>query len=107
MFWKKNASGNKLPSPKEIPEVVGRYIIVNLGKNPDWVWSLKATLRPKEKEKDCFEFRVFESSQADKLKIRVQDFNSLTPHPELILYEGWFNKKTYEAKIESKTQLFK
>jgi hypothetical protein len=102
MFWGKNNGGEKLSPPKNIPEAVGRYLVVGLGKNPDWVWNLKATLRNNDKDKDVFEVRVFDQSKAASQKIRVQDYTSLSDHPELILYEGWFNKKTFEVKIEAK-----
>ncbi|MFH1169496.1 MAG: hypothetical protein V1691_02255, partial [Chloroflexota bacterium] len=69
MFWKKKATSEtpaaaspgaaqapaaqqtekaeKLPGPKEIPEMVGRYVVVNLKKEPDWVWSLRSVQRPR------------------------------------------------------------
>ena len=58
-------------------------------------------MRPKEGEKDTFEVRVFDQAEATSQKIIVRDYNSLTEHPELILYEGWFNEKR-EAKIKKK-----
>ena len=103
MFWKKkDASGVELSSPKGIPEVVGRFLVVNLGKNPDWVWNLKAVTKSRPNEKDVFEVRVFDQSQAASQKLRVQDYNSFNEHPGLVLYEGWFNKKTFEVKVEAK-----
>jgi hypothetical protein len=57
-------------------------------------------MRPKEGEKDTFEVRVFDQAEATSQKIIVRDYNSLTEHPELILYEGWCNNK--DAKLEKK-----
>lgn len=102
MFWKKNSNGEKSLPPKNIPEAVGRYLVVGLGKNPDWVWNLKAALRNNGKDKDIYEVRIFDQSKAASQKIRVHDYTSLSEHPELILYEGWFNKKTFEVKVEAK-----
>ncbi len=99
MFWKKNKSG--LPGPRGIPNPVGRDVVTKLGGNPDRTWNLKAVIRPKEGEKDTFEVRVFDSLQAESQKITVKDYNSLTEHPELILYEGWFNKMD-EAEIKKR-----
>ncbi len=104
MFWKKKSNGEKEKSPKSIPEAVGRYLVVNLGKNPDWVWNLKAVMKNKGNEKDVFEVRVFDQAKANALKISIKNFTSLGEHPELILYEGWFNKKTFEVKVEARQQ---
>ena len=100
MFWSKKANG--LFPPKSIPDAVGRYLVVSLGKNPDWVWNLKTVMRSNEGDKDTFEVRVFDQSQAADKGIKVRDYNSLSEHPEMILYEGWFNKRTYEAKVQPK-----
>jgi hypothetical protein len=103
MFWKKNSqeTQEKGMPPKSIPEAVGRYLVVNLNQNPDWVWNLKAVLRSKE-DKDYFDVRIFDPSQAASRKVPVKDYNSLNDHPEIVLYEGSFNKKTFEVKIDPK-----
>ncbi len=52
-FWKRKREGEeatkarKLPRPTNIPEPVGRYLVVNLGGEPDWVWRLKSVVRPR------------------------------------------------------------
>jgi len=111
MFWKKGAKTGettnkkveKLPGPKGIPELVGRYLITELKQNPDQVWNFKAVLRPLlDKGKGVFEFRVLDDTQVAAKKVAVKDYNSLDAHPELILYQGWFNKKTMQVKIEEK-----
>lgn len=99
MFWKKSKSG--LPGPKDLPNPVGREIVTDLGGNPDKIWLFKAVMRPREGEKDTFEVRVFDPAQAASQRITVLDYDTLTEHPELILYEGWFNKKN-EAKMKKK-----
>jgi len=60
MFWEKwlNKSNSntpqkpKLRSPGEIPHQIGRHLVVNLQKNPDWVWNLKAALKRLKAEKN-------------------------------------------------------
>ena len=100
MFWRKKANG--LPPPKSIPDAVGRYLVVTLGKNPDWVWNLKAVTRSNGGDKDTFEVRVFDASQAADKGIKVRDYLTFDEHPEMILYEGWFNKRTSDSKIQAK-----
>lgn len=100
MFWGKK--GNGLLPPKGIPDVVGRYLVVSLGKNPDWVWSLKAVMRSNGADKDTCEVRVFDPSQVAERGIKVRDYTTFDEHPAMILYEGWFNKRTSESKIQSR-----
>jgi len=90
----------KLPKPKDIPEPVGRYLVVGLGKNPDWVWNLKAVLRPRPDGQDSYEVRVFNMSTAAQANVPIKDYTSLDGHPELILYEGWYDKKSLKVEIK-------
>ena len=102
MFW--NKKNNGLLPPKSIPEAVGRHLVVNQGKNPDWVWNLKAVLRPKGDSKDSFDVRVFDQAQVAGKAVKIKNYTSLDEHPEWILFEGCFNKRTYEVKLEAKTK---
>jgi hypothetical protein len=110
MFWKKKPvtkepsmpKVEKLPGPKGIPELVGRHLVVELKQNPDWVWKLKGVVRPRSDGKDRFDFRVFDETQVAGTKVIVKDYNSLNEHPDLILYQGWFDKKSMKVQIEEK-----
>ena len=108
-FWKKKSATvelsetkeEKLSKPKDIQEPVARYLVVDLGKNPDWVWKLKSVVRRQE-EKYRYDVRVFDEAKAAANGVRVRDFTSLDEHPELILYEGWYDKKSNTAHMEEK-----
>jgi len=108
MFWKKRPANEerpkaeKLPRPKDIPELAGRYLVVEMGKDPDWVWKLKGAVRQRSKSKteDSFDVRVFDEAQAAAKKVTVKDYTSLDEHPDLILYEGWFDKKSMKAELK-------
>jgi hypothetical protein len=110
MFGKKKAEEagkakvEKLPGPKGIPELVGRHLVVDFKQDPDWVWKLKGVVkqRSKSKTEDTFDFRVFDEAQTAARKVTVRDYNSLNEHPELILYQGWFDKKSMKVQIEEK-----
>ena len=113
MFWKfwekKEAPGEpkpvKLPGPKNMPDPVGRFMVVNLGKNPDWVWRLKSVRRPRpadEMNKEPYDVRVFDESEAAAKKVRVKNYLSLDEHPELILFEGWYDKKNFKVDLVEK-----
>jgi len=110
MFWKKKAAAEepskakaeKLPGPKDLPQAVGSHLVVELKQNPDWVWRLKSVVRPRSDSKDRFDFRVFDEAQVAGRKVKVKDYNSLDEHPDLILYQGRFDKKSVEVQIEEK-----
>jgi hypothetical protein len=109
MFWKKRPASEeppkpkaeKLPKPKDVPELVGRYLVTQMGKDPDWVWKLKSVVRQRSKSKteDSFDVRVFDEAQAAAKKVIVKNYTSLDEHQDLILYEGWFDKKSMKVQI--------
>jgi hypothetical protein len=108
-FWEKPSPGleankpPKLPRPKDVPPVVGQYMVVNLGLDPDWVWRLKGVTRPQTNSKSAFDIRIFDEANAIARKVSVRDFNTLNDHPLLIVYEGWFDKVSGAVKLEKKT----
>lgn len=94
-FWQKKqaeptgVSGKKESKPKDLPQAIGRRLVVDLGLDPDWAWSLKIVTREKENEKGTFEFRIFDPAAAS---VKVTGFSSLETHPELVLYNGCCEK---------------
>lgn len=96
-FWKtgnKNGQGSsRLPKPKDLPDRVGIHMVTQLKLDPDWVWSLKGVMRPAT-EKNNFEIRIFDPKEAVISDLVIRDFNSLDDNPEMILFEGCFNKNT-------------
>jgi hypothetical protein len=85
----------KLKPPSNLPQQVGRYLVVNLGKDPDWVWELKAVVKPAENgKKSARRFRVYDPVQSAKQWIKIIDYHSLDDYPEIILYEGDYDNDT-------------
>jgi hypothetical protein len=111
-FWKKNAlprdlnnsTLEKLSKPKDIPVQIGMHLVVNMKKSPDWVWSLRAVERTKTTNETVAEFRIFDPAQTVAAKVGVKDYYSLSEHPELILFEGWLDRKKKGLEVkENKT----
>ena len=105
-FWQKNGSANDgqgLSRPKDLPEAVGRHLVVDLNLDPDWVWTLKAALRPRAGEQMVKDIRIFNPARAVADNVTVRNYTSLDAHPDLILYEGWFHSKTHKMQITEKT----
>ncbi|RJR48558.1 MAG: hypothetical protein C4576_08010 [Desulfobacteraceae bacterium] len=102
-FWTKGASGageaRKLPGPQGMPNQVGRDLVVNKGENPDWVWGLKCVTSRNGGEDDRYFFRIFDEEDASKSGIAVRNYATLDQSPELILFEGWYSKKTNKAEV--------
>jgi len=110
MFWKRKAKTaepskpkvEKLPGPKGMSQLLVTYLMTEKKQNPEWLWTLKTVVRPRSESKDAFDVRVFNEAQAAEKKVKVKDYTSLDEHPGLILYEGWFNKRTGQAQVEEK-----
>ena len=88
-----NLRSSKLPKPKDLPDRIGIHLVTQLKQDPDWVWTLKGVVRPTT-EKHNFEIRIFDPEETFLSDVIVTDFNSLEDFPELILFEGYFNKNT-------------
>lgn len=107
MLWRKKqpiensatVKVEKLDKPRGIPDAVGRYMVVNLAKHPDWVWDLKCAMRERT-ERHTFDIRVFDARAASSNGIAVRDYTSLDSHPELILCEGIFDKRSHTFRTE-------
>jgi len=100
LFKKKNPDGSeKLPGPKRIPDPIGQSLVVTFKEDPNWTWSLKAVMKP-DKNKDSFFIRVYSDSMAVSSKVSVKDYHSLDEHPDLILYEGSYDKGNKKATLQ-------
>ena len=71
-----------------------------LPRNEDHWSEYLAVMRPKSSEGVVFDVRIFDKWSAVEKKVTVTDYSSLDLHPELILLEGWFNKKTKKGEIK-------
>ena len=101
MFWNKWLKKTDLSTPQkprlkppiDLPQQVGRHLVVKLGKDPDWVWDLKAVVKPGDGgKKSERHFRVYDPVQSAKQWIKILNHDSLDDYPELILFEGDFDK---------------
>ena len=101
-FWQKKDTTQEaqgLPRPKDLSEVVGRHLVVDLEMDPDWVWTLKAALRRREENRDIKDIRIFIPEKANADGVQVRNYHSLDAHPDLVLYEGWVNTKTNQLEL--------
>jgi hypothetical protein len=102
MFWKRKDTKEgeeKLSGPKGIPDMVGRHMVVEEQKDPNWVWKLKVVVRPAGKKK-AFYCRVFNEAQVAEAGVNVKDWTSLDSHPDFIVWEGYCDKDTNTVRHE-------
>jgi hypothetical protein len=91
--------------PYRIKNSLSRVIGGEWGKLPEpgdhWVEYL-AVSRPNPENKQHLSVRIFDKWCADQKKVAVQDFSSLDVHPDLILMEGWYDRKSRTGNIKAK-----
>ena len=110
MFWNRKTEASaqagikvkKLPGPKWVPDMVGGNLVVDHKENPDWVWKLKAVTRPRNGLKKAHDIRVFDEVQTALKNIKIRNYNSFDEHPELVIYEGWFDYDSLKVQLERK-----
>ena len=108
-FWTKNKKQENgvhmehLPKPKPVPEVVGRHLVVEMKKDPDFVWQLMATSRARPDNKNAFDIRVYSPKEAAAKGVKVKNYDTLDATPELVLFEGWYDKQTNAANLVDKS----
>ena len=109
-FWGKKSAKEeekkgKLSAPREIPGPVQNYLVAERKMDPDLVKLLKAVIRKSETGEALLDIRVFDNSEAMAKKVQVKDYASLDEHPDLMLYEGWFDERSKQVKLEEKKQV--
>jgi len=107
-IWKKKESSTALPGtppkklekPRELPDDVGRNLVVEQGLDPDWVWSLKCVRKPKGNSKNTFDIRIFSQESAAQKGVKVRDYVTLEDHMDLVIFAGWYDKGSRKIQME-------
>jgi len=96
---------DKLPGPTLIPGFVGKHLIAEFKVDPALVPVLNAVVRKSPKAEKLFDCRIFDKSEVEASEVRIKDYMSLDEHPELILYEGWFDEGSKRVQLEEKRKV--
>ncbi len=107
-FWRKHETAaapsggktQKLDKPRELPQEVGRHLVVEQGLDPDWIWSLKCIKKQRENSKSAFDIRIFSSETVAQHGVKVRDYASLDNHMDLVIFAGWYDKGTQSIQLE-------
>ena len=95
----------RLPAPRQIPGLVQKHLIADYKMDADLARILKAVVHARSTEEGVFNIRVFDESEAIAKKIEVKDYTSLDQHPDLTIYEGWFDEKSRRVKLEERKKI--
>jgi hypothetical protein len=106
-FWKKTSERtggagthiSRAAKPKDLPQAVGRKMVVAMELDPDIVWALKYVSRPMEGRNHIREFRIFDPDKVRHTGMAVKDYSSLDDRSELIMYSGCYDKGTDNVDI--------
>jgi hypothetical protein len=109
MFWDKKsgkdeAKEGKLSGPRAIPELVQKHLLAEWKMDPVLVKLLKAVVLKSTTQETGLNIRVFDDSEALAKKVEVKDYTSLDEHPDLIIYDGWFDEGLKQVKLEEKNR---
>ncbi len=107
-FWQKReneepSSGGKtqrLEKPRDLPQEVGRHLVVEHGLDPDWVWSLKCLKKQRENSKSTFDIRIFSTETVAQHGVKISNYDALGDHMDLVLFAGWYDKQTHSVQLE-------
>lgn len=94
LLWGRKGSADK-KKKKTVKKIEGRLwgYMVSKGVIVDVLQHLRYVEREAEYNgKPCLEIRIFDPARTGAAGIEVEDFATLDPHPEYILYEGYISK---------------
>lgn len=97
---KQTVAAEKLSGPERIPEPVAKYLIEQKRLDSEWVSHLKAVLHRNAKGNQAYDVRLFDEEEARTKNAPVKDYTSLDGHPEVTLYEGWFDKGSTQVDLK-------
>ena len=104
MFLKRTKSAGKsqrgLPGPDLIPDPVGTYLVTELKMDPDYVWKLKAVVRPWPDKKKVCHFRVYDERETEKRGVKIEDYLSLDSHQDDILFQGVLDRPFFKVVMK-------
>lgn len=102
MFWKKSTDSEKLPKPKALPGIVATHLEKDKIIDPDLVKILLCVVKKKEVGDKAFDIRIFDEAETTVKKVKVNDYTTLDEHPNLVIYEGWYDEHLKKVELEQK-----
>lgn len=101
MFWKKKDKNGPTPLSALLSKEIAKESEKMPPQSDHWV-KYMSVQRRHEDDEDTFDVRIYDETAINKMHINVSNFSSLDGHTDVILFEGWYNKKTKKADIKYK-----
>ncbi len=102
MFFKRSNDKNKtekLPAPKNIPDIVTKYLVAEKKISADILPFLKLVSKARSNEDKAVDIRIFDPSDAEARQVIVKNFNDLNEKPAMIIGEGWMDETTKKVEV--------
>ncbi len=109
MFWskrseKEEAKEERLRGPHALPGLVQEHLVAERKMDPVLVGLLKDVVLKNATQENGWKIRIFDDSEALAKKVEVKNYTSLDEHPDLIIYDGWFDERSKQVKLEEKNR---
>ena len=95
----------KLPGPKRVPKMIELFLIDEYKIDPEIVEILKMVMRHRQQKEKIFDCIIFDPEEAEALGVKVVDYNSLSDHTDMILYDGWFDEDSKQVELSEKRKM--
>lgn len=95
----------KLSPPRLIPALVEKYLVSEYKMDVSLVRLLKIVVRKRSQAERAFDCRIFDQSEAEAQELKINDYNTLDQHPDLILYEGHYEEDTKHVELTEKKKI--
>jgi len=105
MLFGKKSGEVKLSGPKDVPESVKKYLIGQKKKDASVVSDLKSVVKPDPKEDNKFNIKIYSETEAAVKEVIVKDYTTFDALPQLVYFEGTYNKKTGQVDLVEKKEL--
>ncbi len=92
-------TAEKLPSPKNLPDIVSKYLAAGNKVNTDCLSFLKLVSKPRGNEAKAVDIRIFDPSDAEARGVSIKNYNDLTENPAMIVGEGWMDETAKKVEI--------
>lgn len=93
-------SSRRQDRPRDLPQDIGRQLVVGKNLDPDWVWSLKYVRKRQEGSKGIFDIRIYDPLDAVKQHLKIGNYASLDDHMDLVLISGSYDKSNANATLD-------
>jgi hypothetical protein len=78
------------------------HLIKKMGKETSWVRGLSMVTRPRSGGGKGLDVRIFAQYEASTSNARIKDYTTFEQYPQLLLFEGWFDKESKQVELEEK-----